>query len=77
MSKRTYNPQYIKEAEKRIWDILDNKDKSSDYAKRMLSIQDAVQAAANVWDIYSDEQKHQMMRFIKEIAIISATNLSS
>lgn len=75
MRKKKYNPEYIKKAEKSIWDILGNENSSSDYVKAILSIQDAVQAAANVWDIYSDEQKHQMMRFIREIALIAHKNI--
>lgn len=74
MSKK-YDPKYIEDANKRLWNILNDKKEFDDWTQISLSVQNAVQAAANIWGISSDEQIHNMAGFIRDIALAELANL--
>ena len=74
MSKK-YDPKYIEDANKRLWNILNDKKEFDDWTQISLSVQNAVQAAANIWGISSDEQIHKMAGFIRDIALTELANL--
>ena len=48
MSKKKYDPKYIEDANKRLWNILNDKKEFDDWTQISLSVQNAVQAAANL-----------------------------
>lgn len=72
---KKYDKEYIENANKQIWEILDDKRECSDYTQICLSIQNAVQAAADVWGLESDEQIHKMSGFIKELVYAEIKNI--
>ena len=67
MMKKKYDKQYIESANKRIWGILNDKKEYDDWTQIGLSIQDAVQAAADIFGCSSDEEIHNLYRFISEV----------
>lgn len=75
MSKKKYNQKYIEDANKHLWNILNDKKEFDDWTQISLSVQNAVQAAANIWGTSSDEQIHNMAGFIREIALSELANL--
>lgn len=75
MSKKKYDPKYIEDANKRLWNILNDKKEFDDWTQISLSVQNAVQAAANVWGTSSDEQIHNLAKFIREIVESELHNL--
>lgn len=68
MAKK-YNPEYIAKCEKQIRDILDDKKEYDDWTQICLSVQNAVQAAANIWGTGTEQQKVQMSAFITELVV--------
>lgn len=72
---KKYDKEYIEKTNKLIWEILEDKREFSDYTKIGLSIQNAVQAAANVWGLGSKEQTHKMAGFIHELIYIEVENI--
>lgn len=75
MSKKKFDPKYIEDANKRLWQILNDKKEFDDWTQIALSVQNAVQAAANIWGTSSDEQIHNMAGFIRELAFAELENL--
>lgn len=75
MSKKKFDPKYIEDANKRLWQILNDKKEFDDWTQIALSVQNAVQAAANIWGTSSDEQIHNMVGFIREVALAELANL--
>lgn len=75
MSKKKYDSKYIEDANKRMWQILNDKKEFDDWTQIALSVQNAVQAAANIWGTSSDEQIHNMAGFIREVALAELANL--
>lgn len=76
MSKKKFDPKYIEDANKRLWQILNDKKEFDDWTQIALSVQNAVQAAANIWGTSSDEQIHNMAGFIRELAFAELSNLT-
>lgn len=72
---KKYDKEYIEKADKQIWKILGDKRECSDYTQISLSIQNAVQAAADVWGLESDEHLHKMNGFIKELVYAEIKNI--
>ena len=58
-------------------EILADKKEFDDYTQISISIQDAVQAAANSFGCSSDEELDKMRHFIQEIAYFSVKNIQS
>lgn len=71
MAKK-YNQEYIERRNKQIHEILNDKAEYDDWTQVCLSVQNAVQAAANTWGTDSPEQQAQMARFINELVIANA-----
>ena len=61
--------EYIERCNKQINKILNDKAEYDDWTQICLSVQNAVQAAANTWGIGSPEQQAQMGRFINELVV--------
>lgn len=72
---KKYDKEYIEKADKMIWDILEDKRESSDYTQISLSIQNAVQAAADTWGLGSDEQIYKLAWFIRELMYAEVKNI--
>lgn len=72
---KKYDKERIEKADKLIWDILEDKREFSDYTQISLTIQDAVQAAADTWGLESDEQKHKLAWFIRELVYAEVKNI--
>lgn len=75
LDMKKYDKEYIQESNKQIWEILGDKRECSDYTQICLSIQDAIQAAADIWGLESDEQIHKMSGFIKELVYAEIKNI--
>lgn len=67
--QKHYNPEYIERCDKQIWKILNDTKEWDDWTQFCLSVQNAVQSAANIWGIGTPEQKVQMGKFINELVI--------
>lgn len=66
---KEYDKEYIAKCEKQIRKILDDKAEFDDWTQICLSVQNAVQAAANTWGTGSPEQQAKMVGFISELVI--------
>lgn len=77
MAKKKYNPEYITKAKELISEILNDKKEFDDYTQISISIKDAVQAVANVFGCYSDEEVDKMRHFIQEVAYSAVKNIQS
>lgn len=76
-NSKKYDQGYIERCDKQIRNILEDKKEYDDWTQICLSVQNAVQAAANTWGCSSDQQKAQMGQFINELVIGGVlTNLS-
>ena len=58
--KKKYDKQYIESANKRIWEILNDKKEYDDWTQICFSMKDAVQAAADIFGCSSDEEIHKL-----------------
>ena len=77
MAKK-YGKEYIEKCNKQIWEILNDTAEYDDWTQICLSVQNAVQAAANTWGIGNPEQQAQMVRFINELVVANVLpNLTS
>ena len=74
---KKYNKQYIERANTLIWEILNDKKEYDDWTQISLTIQNAVQAAANIYGISTEEEVHKMRAFITEIAYMSLHNIQT
>lgn len=74
MSKK-YSKEYIDRVDNTIHSILNETREFSDWTQISLSVQQAVQAAANIWGISDDEAKHKMAGFIHELALSELQNI--
>lgn len=75
--KKKYDKQYIESANKRIWEILNDKKEYDDWTQIGLSIQDAVQAAADIFGCSSDEEIHKLYCFIREMVCQETENIKT
>ena len=73
--KKKYDKQYIEHSNKRIWEILNDKKEYDDWTQICLSIQDAVQAAADIFGCSSDEEIHKLYCFIREMVYKETENI--
>lgn len=55
-TSKSFNQEYIEKAKTLIHEILEDKKEYDDWTQICFSMQNAVQAAANIWGISSDEQ---------------------
>lgn len=77
MKKNQFNPEYIEKARKLIDEILEDKKEYDDWTQICFSMQNAVQAAANVWGVYSEEQVDKMKAFISEMILAELSNIQA
>lgn len=75
--KKKYDKQYIKSANKRIWEILNDKKEYDDWTQICFSMKDAVQAAADIFGCSSDEEIHKLYRFIREMVYKETENIQT
>lgn len=76
MKKKKYSQEYIERANKIIWEILNDKAEYDDWIQIGFSMQDAVQAAANIWGCSTDEEIHQLAKFIQEMVVQETVNIN-
>lgn len=74
-TSKSFHQEYIEKAKKLIHEILEDKKEYDDWTQICFSMQNAVQAAANIWGISSDEQIYKMRAFITEMVIAELLNL--
>ena len=72
---KSFNQEYIEKAQKLIYEILEDKKEYDDWTQICFSMQNAVQAAANIWGISSDEQINKMRAFVTEMVLTELSNL--
>lgn len=72
---RSLNQEYIEKARTLIREILEDKKEYDDWTQICLSMQNAVQAAANIWGTSSDEQIYKMRAFVTEMVIAELSNI--
>ena len=75
--KKKYDKQYIESANKRIWEILNDKKEYDDWTQICFSMKDAVQAAADIFGCYSDEEIHKLYCFIREMVYKETENIQT
>ena len=74
-TSKSFNQEYIEKAKTLIHEILEDKKEYDDWTQICFSMQNAVQAAANIWGISSDEQINKMRSFITEMIFTELSNL--
>lgn len=74
-TSKSFNQEYIEKAKTLIHEILEDKKEYDDWTQICFSMQNAVQAAANIWGISSDEQINKMRSFITEMVFTELSNL--
>lgn len=72
---RSLNQEYIEKARTLIRKILEDTKEYDDWTQICFSMQNAVQAAANIWGISSDEQIYKMRAFVTEMVLAELSNL--
>lgn len=75
--KKKYDKQYIDHSNKRIWEILNDKKEWDDWTQISLSVQNAVQAAADIFGCSSDEEIHKLYCFIGEMVCQETENIKT
>lgn len=74
-TSKSFNQEYIEKAKTLIYEILEDKKEYDDWTQICFSMQNAVQAAANIWGISSDEQINKMRAFVTEMVLTELSNL--
>lgn len=74
-TSKSFNHEYIEKAKKLIHEILEDKKEYDDWTQICFSMQNAVQAAANIWGTSSDEQVNKMRDFITEMVLTELSNI--
>lgn len=72
---RSLNQEYIEKARTLIREILEDTKEYDDWTQICFSMQNAVQAAANIWGTSSDEQIYKMRAFVTEMVLAELSNL--
>lgn len=70
------NKEYIANITEHINNVLNDKRERSDWTQISISVQDAVMAAANMFGYSTDEQKHNLYWFIRELCMAEVYNLT-
>lgn len=74
-TSKSFNQEYIEKARTLIREILEDTKEYDDWTQICFSMQNAVQAAANIWGTSSDEQIDKMRAFITEMVFAELSNL--
>lgn len=74
-TSKSFNQEYIEKAKMLIHEILEDTKEYDDWTQICFSMQNAVQAAANIWGTSSDEQIDKMRAFITEMVFAELSNL--
>lgn len=72
---RSLNQEYIEKARTLIREILEDTKEYDDWTQICFSMQNAVQAAANIWGTSSDEQIYKMRAFVTEMVLAELSSL--
>ena len=75
--EKNYNKEYIEHSRKQIREVLNDEKEYDDWTQICFSMKDAVQAAANVWGMSSDEEIHKMRSFFQELVYTEVKNLQT
>nr|UWG14757.1 MAG: hypothetical protein [Bacteriophage sp.] len=76
MAKK-FNKQYIDKADKLIREILNDEKEYDDWTQISLTVQNAVQAAANIYGARTDEEIYKLRGFITELLCATLHNLKT
>lgn len=74
-TSKSFNQEYIEKARTLIREILEDTKEYDDWTQICFSMQNAVQAAANIWGTSSEEQIDKMKAFITEMVFAELSNL--
>lgn len=74
-TSKSFNQEYIEKARTLIREILEDTKEYDDWTQICFSMQNAVQAAANIWGTSSDEQIYKMRAFVTEMVLAELSNL--
>lgn len=77
MKKKKYDKQYIEHSNKTIWEILNDNKEYDDWTQICFSMQDAVQAAADIFGCSSDKEIHKLYCFIREMVYKETKNIQT
>lgn len=75
MKNRKYDAAYIDKISQQIERILNAQSDTSEWSQIGLSIKNAVQAASAIWGSTSDDQKHAISGFVKELVLMEISNI--
>lgn len=65
--KKKYSQEYLEQVTHKIYAIIEDKTEWNDWTQMCLSVQDAIQAATSIFGFSTDEEKHNMNRFLQEL----------
>lgn len=65
--KSKYASEYLKKVTDQIYTIIEDNKEWDDWTQICLSVQDAIQAATSIFGFSTDEEKHNMNRFLQEL----------
>ena len=69
MSKKNFSKSYIEAVEKKLHNAMYETPGSNDFVQLSLSVRQAMLSAATVFGSYTDEQKHNLNRFLTELVV--------
>jgi len=72
-----YDKQYIEHSNKTIWEILNDNKEYDDWTQICLSMQDAVQSAADTFGCSTDEEIHKLYCFIRDMVYKETKNIQT
>lgn len=72
-----YDNKYIEYANKRIWEILNDKKEWDNWTQISLSVQNAVQSAADIFGCSSDEEIRKLYCFIRDMVDKEVENIQA
>lgn len=79
MKKKTrkFDKEYIESANKKIWEVLNDEKEYDDWTQICFSMKDAVQEAANVWGMSSDEEIRKLFNFFRGMVYKEIENIQT
>lgn len=75
--KKKLDQEYIAEARKRVSKVLEDKKEYDDWTQICFSMKDAVEIAADVWGMSSDEEVNKIYKFFQSMAHKEIENIQT
>lgn len=76
MAGRKYDREYLKRARARVDDALHSEARYDDWTQISISVQDAMQAAADVYGSFTDDELHRLNSLLYTLAVKEITNIN-